>query len=69
MSFSESVPLWSITICETPKSNRGTTILAIALKTNINATQQNVLNFAETIQAKVKYFFNINLEIEPRVIS
>ena len=41
----------------------------LVLTTNGNATQQNVLNFAETIQAKVKYFFNINLEIEPRVIS
>ncbi len=41
----------------------------LVLTTNGNATQQNVLNFAEAIQAKVKYFFNINLEIEPRVIS
>ncbi|MDA9024729.1 UDP-N-acetylenolpyruvoylglucosamine reductase, partial [Gammaproteobacteria bacterium] len=41
----------------------------LVLTTNGNATQQNVLNFAEAIQTKVKYFFNINLEIEPRVIS
>ena len=40
----------------------------LVLTTNGIASQQDVINFAKAIQSKVKYYFNINLEIEPRVI-
>ena len=40
----------------------------LVLTTNGKASQQDVINFAKAIQSKVKYYFNINLEIEPRVI-
>ena len=40
----------------------------LVLTTNGKASQQDVINFSKAIQSKVKYYFNINLEIEPRVI-
>jgi UDP-N-acetylmuramate dehydrogenase len=40
----------------------------LVLTTNGNASQQEVLKLASEIQSKVKTTFNIDLEIEPRII-
>ena len=40
----------------------------LVITTNGNASQQEVLKLAFEIQSKVKTTFNINLEIEPRII-
>ena len=41
---------------------------SLVLTTNGNASQQEVLKLASEIQSKVKTTFNIDLEIEPRII-
>ena len=40
----------------------------LVISTNGNASQQEVLKLASEIQSKVKITFNIDLEIEPRII-
>jgi UDP-N-acetylmuramate dehydrogenase len=40
----------------------------LVISTNGNASQQEVLKLASEIQSKVKTTFNIDLEIEPRII-
>ena len=40
----------------------------LVLTTNGNASQQEILKLASEIQSKVKTTFNIDLEIEPRII-
>ena len=41
----------------------------LVITTNGMASQENVIALASAIQLKVKHFFDLDLEIEPRVIN